>query len=382
MENINRQVKQLAESIYNIAYNDNKTDIFMASVARYDPSTGDLYVILDNNPQEVKAIPIGSRYDIGKRVMCSVNNFGNLMAIGQDEKAVENLMRRAWIAGDEYEAGETITCNTEIVQLDAVIAYEWHSTRFPTRRRSGIAYSTTDSDVGDVVYCRVYDASGKYTGYLTSNAVMIVQRYDPSEDYDFGSEISSGTMGNAGSGVELRALAGESASCTLVYKDYLAGSSTSHAPIFISELLCVSSDNEGHIHVYTHWENGSVDLSPYWGVPGNDWVRTTIGSWGGTFEIRAYENYVYVNDVEVVNDNINSGWGTFAPRWFGFSLNESSYTSGYVYEHDLSTEQESMHLVPAKIKDASPDVAGNVGLYDTVADAFYPGDGRLGFVSL
>lgn len=384
MATIEGQAKILAKSIYNLVGGENATDIFMATVSHYDEATGNLYVILDGNATEVKAIPVGEHYDIGRRVMCSVNNFGNLFAIGQDDKEVQQLMKRAYLSSDEVEAGDSVNCLVELEQKDAVLAYEWQSSMYPDRKRSGISYTTTDSDVGDVIFCRVYDKSGKYSGFLTSGTCIINSRYDPTEDYDFGSQLRTGSLGAAtyGAYVQLKEnMGGSSAKLELNIYNGLAGTSQSRQPVFISDFVCLSVNASGYIGIFTHG-GGSDNLEPYFGVTGNDWKYTSFGGWNTNYTIVVEDDKVYVGGNVVVSGIINNGWGTTAPKWGSKNLDNDGWVQTNIKPSKFYVDgQLALDLVPAKIKGAPDYESGNTGLYDLVENTYYPGTGRLEFVA-
>lgn len=384
MASIEGQAKILAKSIYNLVGGENNTDIFMATVSHYDEATGNLYVILDGNATEVKAIPIGEHYDIGRRVMCSVNNFGNLFAIGQDDKEVQQLMKRAYFDVTEIEAGDSLKCQTEIVQKDAIIAYEWISSMYPDRKRSGISYTTTDADVGDVLFCRVYDKSGKYSGFLTTGTCVVTQRYDPTEDYDFGSQLRTGSLGAAtyGSYVQLKEnIGGSSAKLELSIYNGLASTAQSKQPVFISDFVCLSVNASGYIGIFTHG-GGSDDLEPYFGVTGNDWKYTSFGGWNTNYNIIVEDDKVYVGGNVIVSGIINNGWGAIAPKWGSKNLDNNGWVQTNIKPSKFYVDgQLALDLVPAKIKDAPDWESGNTGLYDLIDNTYYPGTGRLEFVA-
>ena len=383
MASIEEQAKKFAKSIYNLVGGENNTDIFMATVSHYDEATGNLYVLLDGNTTEVKAIPVGEHYDIGRRVMCSVNNFGNLFAIGQNDKEVQQLMKRAYLSSDEVEAGNSVQCLVELEQKDAVLAYEWQSSIYPDRKRSGISYTTTDADVGDVIFCRVYDKSGKYSGFLTSGTCIINSRYDPSVDYDFGTAIRTGSLGSQtyGSYVQLKSeLGGELAKLELNIYNGLSSSSQSRQPVFVSDFVCLSVNASGYIGIFTHG-GGSDNIEPYFGVTGNDWKYTSFGNWNKNYRVVVENDKVYVNDSLIVSGIINSGWGTTAPKWGGKNLDNDGWVQTDIKPSKFYVDgQLVLDLVPAKIKNLPDSDPGNVGLYDLVEDEFYPGSGRLVFV--
>lgn len=395
MATIEGQAKLLAQSIFNIAGGDNGTDIFMATVSRYDASTRDLYVFLDGNGGEVKAIPIGEKYEVGRRVMCSVNNFGNLFAIGQDDKQVQQLMRRAWFDVTEVEAGDSLQCKTEILQKDAVIAYEWISSMYPDRKRSGVAYSTTDSDIGDVLFCRVYDASGKYSGFLTTGTCVVVKNYDPTEDYDFGREIKSGTVGSntRGASVTLRQM-GEttSAKCELDFWKGLPASSTNREPIFASDVLCIGANQVGAVGIYIRDDNSyHIGPSEAFGVEGTNWRYRQIGGWNQRFRLVLDGSNVYLDGNLIISDAKNVGWGSFVPKWFGNNLHDGGWTSGSIFPHKFYADGNLvMDLAPVKIKgtgNAMGDgewlcVEGDAGLFDLLNNAYYPCEKRMVFQEL
>ena len=375
------QVKALANAIQHISGKPNSTELFLATVSRYDDSTRSLYVLLDGGTSEIKAIPIGDTYDMGKRVMCCRNSFGSLFAVGQDEKGAEMLLKRAWFDVSEIEAGDSLMCHTEIVQKDAILAYEWISTNNPDRVRSGIAYSTTNADIGDTLYCRVYDKSGKYGGFLTTGMCTVIPKYDPGVEYDIGQALKSGQgdTDTYGAGVELKKIEGSASKIELQYQDTLSGSAGGRAPIFVSEYICIISNNQGDIFVGYRSSTGSSaeDL----GVSGL-WKWQRIGSWNRLYTIVADGSNLYVNDALVLSDMEDYGWGDFIPHWFGKNLNTDSWTSGNVFAHKIWSDGNLvLDLVPVKIKGASEQVAGNTGLFDYVENVYYPGNGELGFIA-
>ena len=170
--NINNSAKKLTNSLISLFSNNQASqanDIVMGTVTNKDDK-GNVYVSFEGGAEQVEAIKCGD-FEEGDRVICTTNRYGNTIAIASTEEKAYAIQGTATLSLKVLEVGYNINCIYNILSPipNGNLGFQWYRSGEAISGATKSTYTITVSDLNNYLYCRIYDKSGLYRGFVTSD---------------------------------------------------------------------------------------------------------------------------------------------------------------------------------------------------------------------